>query len=277
MADEIAIPTIPQRIFGVLGHPVAHSLSPALHNWAFAELGIPAAYLAFDKSSEELSDFLAAVRSVPIAGLSVTIPHKVAVMEALDGVSALAKRVGAVNTLYWDQKRLLGENTDITGFLEPLQGVGRVPGSALVLGAGGAARAVLAGLLDLGVSRVTLTNRTPEKAEALAAEFGVPTIPWDDRQSADAELLVNTTPLGMSGERQGFSPWADICMSPSQTAYDLVYNPAKTRFLADAESMGCRTIDGLTMFVAQAQAQFRLWTGQDFPTLPARQLLRQLL
>lgn len=277
MADEIRIPLIPQQIYGVLGHPVAHSLSPALHNWAFAELGIPAAYLAFDKTSEELPDFLAAVRSLPLAGLSVTIPHKVAVMEALDGVSDLVRRVGAVNTLYWDQKRLLGENTDIAGFLEPLRGLGRVPGSALVLGAGGAARAVLAGLLDLGVPRVTLTNRTPEKAQAMAAEFGIPAIPWDDRQAADAELVVNTTPLGMSGERQGFSPWADICMSPAQTAYDLVYNPQKTRFLADAESMGCRTIDGLTMFVAQARAQFRLWTGREFPAQPARQLLRQLL
>lgn len=277
MADEIRIPMIPQKIYGVLGHPVAHSLSPALHNWAFHELGIPAAYIAFDKSSEELPDFLAAVRSLPLAGLSVTIPHKVAVMAALDGVSDLARRVGAVNTLYWDGNRLLGENTDIAGFLEPLQAFGRVPGSALVLGAGGAARAVLAGLLDLGVPRVALSNRTPDKAEALAAEFGVQLVPWDDRRNADAELVVNTTPLGMAGERQELSPWADICMSPTQTAYDLVYNPQTTKFLADAEGMGCRTIDGLTMFVAQARAQFRLWTGQDFPALPARRLLRQLL
>ena len=277
MADEIRIPLIPQRIYGVLGHPVAHSLSPALHNWAFAELGIPAAYLAFDKSPEELTEFLEAVRALPVSGLSVTIPHKVAVMAALDGVSDLAKRVGAVNTLYWDQKRLLGENTDIAGFLEPLRGLGRVPGSALVLGAGGAARAGLAGLLDLGVPRVCLSNRTPEKAAGLAAEFGVQLVPWDERHNADAELVVNTTPLGMVGERQELSPWADICMSPAQTAYDLVYNPQKTKFLADAEGMGCRTIDGLSMFVAQARAQFRLWTGQDFPALPARRLLRPLL
>ena len=277
MADEILIPTIPQRIFGVLGHPVAHSLSPALHNWAFAELGIPAAYLAFDKAPEELPDFLAAVRALPVAGLSVTIPHKVAVMEALDGISSLARRVGAVNTLFWDGDRLLGENTDISGFLEPLRELGRIPGSALVLGAGGAARAVLAGLLDLGVARVALANRSPDKARALAEEFGVGLVAWDDRQAADAELVVNTTPLGMSGERQDLSPWADICLSPSQVAYDLVYNPQKTRFLADAEGMGCRTIDGLAMFVAQARAQFRLWTGRDFPALAARRLLRQLL
>ncbi|MEW5772759.1 MAG: shikimate dehydrogenase [Thermodesulfobacteriota bacterium] len=277
MADEIAIPIIPQRIFGVLGHPVAHSLSPALHNWAFRELSVPAVYLAFDKTPEELPDFLRAVRALPVSGLSVTIPHKVAVMEALDGVSGLAKRVGAVNTLYWDQKRLLGENTDITGFLEPLRELGRAPGSALVLGAGGAARAVLAGLLDLGVPRIALANRTPDKARDLAEEFGVDLVPWDLRQDADAELVVNTTPLGMAGERQDLSPWADICMSPSQTAYDLVYNPQKTRFLADAENMGCRTIDGLSMFVAQAQAQLRLWTGREFPAQPARQLLRQLL
>jgi len=277
VADEIRIPLIPQRIYGVLGHPVAHSLSPALHNWAFAELGIPAAYLAFDKTPDELPEFLGAVRALPVSGLSVTIPHKVAVMEALDGVSDLARRVGAVNTLHWDGKRLLGENTDITGFLEPLRELGRTPGSALVLGAGGAARAVLAGLLDLGVPRIGLCNRTPDRAAALAAEFSVELVPWEQRQDAAAELVVNTTPLGMSGERQDLSPWADICMSPAQTAYDLVYNPQRTRFLADAESMGCRTIDGLAMFVAQARAQFRLWTGRDFPALPARRLLRQLL
>jgi shikimate dehydrogenase len=277
MADTINVPMIPQQIYGVLGHPVAHSLSPALHNWAFRELAVPAVYLAFDKAPEELPDFLRAVRSLPLSGLSVTIPHKVAVMEALDGISSLARRVGAVNTLYWDGDRLLGENTDISGFLEPLRELSRVPGSALVLGAGGAARAVLAGLLDLGVSRVALSNRTPEKASALAAEFGVVLVPWEHRQDAAAELVVNTTPLGMAGERQELSPWADICMSPSQTAYDLVYNPQKTKFLSDAESMGCRTIDGLTMFVAQARAQFRLWTGKDFPALPARRLLRQLL
>lgn len=277
MAEEVVIPMIPERLYGVLGHPVAHSLSPALHNWALRELSIPAAYMAFDVAPENLPEFLRAVRALPVAGLSVTIPHKVAVMQALDGVSGLARRVGAVNTLYWDGKRLLGENTDIAGFLEPLRDLGRIPGSALVLGAGGAARAVLAGLLDLGVPRIALSNRTPDKAQALAAEFGVDLAPWEQRQDASAELVVNTTPLGMAGERQDLSPWADLCLSPTQTAYDLVYNPQKTKFLADAESMGCRTIDGLTMFVAQARAQLRLWTGRDFPALPARRLLRQLL
>lgn len=277
MGEEIVVPVVPQRLFGVLGFPVAHSLSPALHNWAFRELSIPASYMAFAKTPEELPGFLRAVRALPVSGLSVTIPHKVAVMDCLDGISGLARRVGAVNTLYWDAERLLGENTDIEGFLEPLRDLGRTPASALVLGAGGAARAVLAGLLDLGVPRVALANRTPDKARALAAEFGVDLVPWDQRQQAAAELVVNATPLGMAGERQGLSPWADVCMSPSQTAYDLVYNPHKTRFLADAEGMGCRTIDGLTMFVAQARAQFRLWTGRDFPALPARRLLLQLL
>lgn len=277
MTDEIRIPVVPQQLFGVLGHPVAHSLSPVLHNWAFRELSLPAVYLAFDKAPEELDEFLRAVRALPVAGLSVTIPHKVAVLDALDGVSDLARRVGAVNTLYWGGGKLLGENTDIAGFLEPLRDLGQVPGSALVLGAGGAARAVLAGLLDLGVPRIGLSNRTPDKAATLAAEFGVGAVPWEHRQDAAAELVVNTTPLGMAGERQGLSPWADICLSPSQVAYDLVYNPQTTRFLADAANMGCRTIDGLSMFVAQARAQFRLWTGRDFPALPARRLLLQLL
>lgn len=277
MDEEIVVPVVPQRLYGVLGFPVAHSLSPALHNWAFRELSIPAAYMAFAKTPEDLPEFLRAVRALPVSGLSVTIPHKVAVMDCLDGVSDLARRVGAVNTLYWDADRLLGENTDIEGFLEPLRDMGRKPASALVLGAGGAARAVLAGLLDLGVAEVAVTGRTPDKAEALAREFDVGFLAWEDRRQAAAELVVNTTPLGMAGERQGLSAWADVGMSPDQTAYDLVYNPQKTRFLADAQGMGCRTIDGLTMFVAQARAQFRLWTGRDFPARPARRLLLQLL
>jgi len=253
-------------------------LSPALHNWAFRSTGLPGVYLAWDILPERLGDFAAAVRTLPISGVSVTIPHKQAVMLLLDGVTDLAKAVGAVNTLYWDgQGRLMGDNTDIAGFLAPLRKLERVPRSALVLGAGGAARAVVAGLRHLGVPTILLSNRTATKARDLALELSVEAVPWEDRGTTRAELVVNTTPLGMKGAHQDASPWADVCLSPSQTAYDLVYTPTRTRFLNEAENMGCRTIDGLSMFLHQAAAQFTRWTGRGFDLDAGRRLLEKLL
>ena len=265
-------------LFGIIGHPLGHSMSPALHNWAFGQLGIPGEYRAFPTPPEELPAFMRRMRELPISGLSVTIPHKVAILQHLDVVSTRVQAVGAANTLYWDRKRLLGENTDIHGFLTPLKELAAAPASALVLGAGGAARAVVAGLLELGTAPVTVTNRNAAKAEALAAEFGVRALPWESRTAAEAALIVNTTPLGMRGDRQDLSPWpAAAGLTPDQIAYDLVYNPTATRFLAHAEGCGCRTIDGLTMVVHQAVEQFRLWTGQSFDIREARALIVKLL
>jgi len=264
--------------YGIIGHPLGHSMSPALHNWALARAGLPGAYQAFPVEPAALPAFMARVRTLPLAGLSVTIPHKVAVMAFLDGVSERARRTGAVNTVHWDGDRLLGENTDVPGFLAPLRALGATPETALVLGAGGAARAVLAGLAELGVPRVFVTARSLPKAQALAAEFSAQATPWDQRTATRADLLVNTTPLGMRGADQGGSPWpASTPLAPGQIAYDLVYNPRQTVFLARACATGARTVGGLEMFLHQGLEQFRLWTGQVFDLPAARALVGGLL
>lgn len=268
-------PTPPANLYGILGHPLGHTLSPPLHTWSFHVLGVPAAYMRWDVPPESLGTFMDAVRVLPVAGASVTIPHKEAVIPHLDGLSAMAGRIGAVNTLYWKDGDLLGENTDVIGFLAPLAGAGF--DSAMVLGAGGAARAVLAGLKDKGLGRIFLTNRSLARAQGLAREFDVQAVPWEERTQERCDLLVNTTPLGMFGDMVGETPWPAEDFSPGQTVYDLVYNPQQTRFLREASEAGCETVDGLSMFLGQARAQCQLWTGRKFPLQDGRQLLVSLL
>lgn len=272
--------------YGVLGHPLSQSLSPVLHGWALGLHDLPGRYVVWDTPAEDLSAFMRAMRETPYAGASVTIPHKQAVMKYLDGVTATAETVGAVNTLYWDNGKLMGHNTDLEGFLAPLAGCA-VPDRALILGAGGAARAVMAGLASLGVPRVFIAARDSRKAEALAAAFAAPfeevTVQeWDRRadplRGQSSAWVVNTTPLGMRGKAEGqsaldpgeFSRAArpDACL-----AYDLVYNPLRTAFLRQAAEAGWHIRDGLDMFIAQADAQFRLWTGRCMPRSEARALL----
>jgi shikimate dehydrogenase len=265
--------------YGIIGHPLGHTLSPALHNWALARAGLPGEYRACPLEPAGLPAFMDGMRDGFWTGLSVTIPHKVAVMEFLDDISPRARRAGAVNTVYRDGGRLLGDNTDVPGFLAPLRALNAAPESALVLGAGGAARAVLAGLAELGVPRVLVTARSLPKAQALAAAFGAQATPWEQRASAPrAELVVNTTPLGMRGVDQGQSPWpATALFTPGQIAYDLVYNPRQTVFLARACAMAARIIGGMEMFLHQGSEQFRLWTGKTFDLPAARTLVSELL
>jgi shikimate dehydrogenase len=267
------------RLFGVIGHPLGHSLSPVLHNWAFAQAQFPGIYLAWPQPSEKLPDFMTALRTLPISGVSVTIPHKESVMPYCEIVTEAASTVGAVNTLFWEDGKLVGDNTDLAGFLAPLQArfkEGELP-SALVLGAGGAARAVLAGLAKLRVKEVFLANRSPERSAGLAAEFNAVIVDWEERASVNPDLLVNATPLGMAGERAESTPWLAESFRPGQTAYDLVYNPLETRFLREAKAAGCGAIDGLSMFLGQAVEQFQRWTGAAFDLRGARELLLNAL
>ncbi|MFP5239914.1 MAG: shikimate dehydrogenase [Acidobacteriota bacterium] len=271
----------PRQLFGIIGHPLGQTLSPLLHNWGFRRMGLAAVYVAFPTPPERLEDFIRAVRTMPVCGLSVTIPHKEAVMPLLDAVDPLAASVGAVNTLVWEGEpgsgRLVGHNTDVAGFSAPLRKLPRVPESALVLGAGGAAKAVLAGLKELGVPRVAVANRTFERAQALAEAFGDQAIPWEERAAFDAELVVNTTPVGMSGKGDGLSPMPAEYWTPGHIAYDIVYNPLLTPFLFQAREHGAAAIDGLAMFAGQGAAQFKLWTGLDLPLDEAQALLLRAL
>ncbi|MDL2210191.1 shikimate dehydrogenase [Desulfovibrio sp. OttesenSCG-928-O18] len=277
----------PEHTFGVCGYPLGQSLSPALHTWAFARTGIAAAYTSWETPPAELPAFVTAFRKRPYGGASVTIPHKQNIVAFLDGVTDTATSIGAVNTLFWKNDALFGHNTDMEGFLAPLAAEA-LPAAALILGAGGAARAVLAGLAHLGISRVILAARTTEKAEQLARDYcarfaSLSVIAWEDRENIPAAVegglwVVNTTPLGMRGKAEGLSPLSGAAFARARDAgaclaYDLVYNPLRTAFLDAAMKAGWTVRDGLDMFVAQGAAQFRLWTGQDMPVRDARAFL----
>lgn len=265
------------KSYGIIGWPLGHTMSPALHNWGFGELDVEASYAAWLVSPDDLSSFMGQIRTRPISGLSVTIPHKQTVMDYLDAISDRATQVGAVNTLYWDNDILCGENTDVVGFIAPLRSLDQLPDSALVLGAGGAARAVIVGLKELGVQYISVANRTRSKAKELAEEFKINCIDWNARMDTPWGLVCNTTPLGMSGDFEGLSPWSADAFTPDMVAYDIVYNPLETRFLRDAKTAGCKTISGLEMFLHQGLAQFRLWTGLVMNETGARHLLLNAL
>jgi 3-dehydroquinate dehydratase/shikimate dehydrogenase len=254
-------------ITGIIGAPVAHSASPAMHNRAFAELGLDFVYLPFEVT--DLARFFGqfvrkATREIAwnLAGLSVTIPHKRDVVPLLDQLNETARSIGAVNTVAATDDLLVGYNTDIQGATEPLARVTKLEGeTCAVIGAGGAARAVIHGLVERG-AQVEVFARSPERASELSDTFGVTVSTIELLASSDARIVINTTPIGMRGHSEGSSPVPATALTGRALAYDLVYNPLDTRFLMDARAAGCRTIDGLEMLVAQAALQFELWTGR---------------
>lgn len=253
------------KLAGVIGWPVAHSRSPRLHGHWIARHGLDAAYLPL---AVEPGNFPVAVRGLLASGFrgaNVTIPHKEAAFAACDSVTERARRAGAVNTLVFDRGRIEGDNTDGWGFVENLrqQGADPAAGPALILGAGGSARAIAAALAEAG-AQVTLANRTRARAEALAAALpGLSVIDWDRRSAAVADhaLLVNTTSQGMKG--QGALE-IDLSAAPAaMSVADIVYVPLETPLLAAAAARGLRAVDGLGMLLHQARAGFRAWFGVD--------------
>jgi shikimate dehydrogenase len=256
------------RIAGITGWPVSHSRSPRLHGFWLERYGIDGAYLPLPI---EPAHFPAAIRGLMLsgfAGVNVTIPHKLAAFAACDEVDPSARRAGAVNTMVFRDGRIIGSNTDGWGFLQNLRanGIDPAAGPALILGAGGAARAVAAALQDLGV-RVTVANRTRTRAEALAHELpGLSVIDWQARDHAlrDNALLVNTTSLGMAGH-----PPVQIDLDRAAsglTVADIVYVPLETPLLAAARARGIHCVEGLGMLLYQAVPGFRAWFGRD-PTV----------
>lgn len=246
-------------LYGVVGNPVAHSLSPAMHNAGFAALDLDAVYVPLQAC--DAGDFVRFARATGLGGASITAPFKVALMSGMDDVDSLARRVGAINTIVVRDGRWIGYNTDVEGFLSPLADRIHLRGvRATVLGAGGAARAVAVALVDQGAS-VTISARRGDAATALAAAAGAragafPPAPgsWD--------VLVNATPAG--GAAEPVNPIEGTALD-GEIVFDLVYTPARTPLLAAAEAEGCLTIGGLDMLVAQAERQFELWTGQRPP------------
>lgn len=261
---------IPEFLYGIIGHPLGHSLSPLLHNTAFQATGHPGVMLRWPVPPEGVADFMRTVRLLHVRGCCVTIPHKLAVLPWLDEVSERVRAVGACNTLYWKDGALCGENTDVIGFMRPLEGR-RLPSSALVLGAGGAARAVVAGLKMLGVADVAVSARRREALLAFCGDCGARPVPWEARGGEHAGLVVNTTPAGMRGAHQEETAYeaAWFASRPAGIAYDVVYTPLETRFLREARACGWEGVDGLQMFLGQADCQFFLWTGKHLPEAAA--------
>lgn len=259
------------EIFGIIGNPVSHSLSPLIHNASFAALGQNAVYIPF-----EVHDAVQFIRRMAhpssreidwsLRGLSVTAPHKSTVIPHLDWVDASAKEIGAVNTIVVQDDQLLGYNTDAVGFINPLRArFGSLRNArCAIIGAGGAARACLWALRKEG-AECALFARNPERASPLAQEFEVEVRQLADAPFRDFDIVINATPLGTLGERESTTPATAEQLRGVRLAYDLVYNPLETRFLREAREAGCDLLSGLDMLIAQAEAQFRLWTNLEPP------------
>jgi len=258
-------------VFALFGNPVSHSLSPLMHNAALQKMGIAASYCAC--CVEDMEEAMEKIKKLPLEGVSVTIPFKTAVMPYLDEVDAIAQEIGAVNTIWHDDKdRLQGYNTDWIGMVRDLEEYLEIKKKRFViLGAGGTARAALFGIRQRGGMPV-IVNRTPERGERLAKEFGVPFYPLSQIKGISADCLINTTPIGMAPDRKK-SPLARDIIGRFRWVMDCIYNPLKTQLLKEAEEAGCMVINGLGMFVQQGAEQIRIWTGKEPPVALMREVV----
>jgi shikimate dehydrogenase len=263
------------QLFGIMGSPIDHSLSPLMHNAAFEAMGIPAIYVPFQVKAEDLGKATMALRALGVSGVNVTLPHKGAVIEFLDEIDQSAKQVGAVNTIVQRNRKLTGYNTDAAGFLLSLRKDAHFDPEgkrAVILGAGGAASAVALALAGAGVRRIVIANRSKTRAEVLAKRvhkfFQRETLPvaldesralyWLIRES---DLLINATSLGLAkGDRVGLNPNS---LHPKLLVFDLVYR--ETALLKMAKRRGLKTLDGLGMLVSQGAKSFELFTGKRAP------------
>ena len=274
------------RLYGIMGHPIRHSLSPLMHTLAFRHHGMDAVYVPFPVAPDNLAKAVAGAVALGVAGFNVTIPHKEAIMACLDDVTDEARAIGAVNTVHVQDGRTTGHNTDGAGFLQPLQNLGTPLNqlSVCVLGAGGAARALSAALLSAGCPRLVIANRTDARSERLAADLQtrfvaaeVRAVPMSDAANVaqQSRLLVNATSLGMHAGDEPLLP--SRCFGPEQIVYDIVYRPLNTPFLKDARAAGATTIGGLDMLLGQGAAAFTIWTGLAFPLAAVRPALETRL
>jgi shikimate dehydrogenase len=265
-------------IYGIFGHPVKHSLSPDMHNSAFNELGLNSVYVAFDIDPENIEEATKAIRVMGIKGINITIPHKQTIIHYLDEVSPDAKLTGAVNTVKNENGRLSGYNTDVGGFLRAIrEDLDFSPeGTTLFLvGAGGAARAVLSAFCMNGGATVYLTDIIQDKALELADQFKanfenitIETLEIDNKSTvsqklSESDILVNASPAGMDGVGALDLPLASL--NKNAVVYDLVYKPPNTKLLTDAKELGHKASGGLTMLLYQGAESFEIWTGEDAP------------
>jgi len=261
-------------LYGVVGFPLGHTLSPIMHNTAFEVTGVNAIYLAFETKDAE--GCVRGMRALGIKGMSVALPFKSEVLPYLDDVDGMAEKIGAVNTIVNNNGRLIGYNTDALGALKALQDVVDLSGmSCLLVGAGGAARAIGFVLREEGV-RLTVANRSPERGMELARSLQSPFVPLGDLRGIDADILIQTTSVGMY-------PHTDQCPIPEDlikgdvVVMDIIYNPIETRVLKVARAHGSKTINGLSMFINQGAEQFRLWTGLEPPLREMTKVVKEAL
>jgi shikimate dehydrogenase len=274
------------RVLGVIGHPVRHSFSPPMQNAAIEALGLDYVYVAFEIPPADLATALAGLRAAGVVGLNATIPHKEALLELVDVATPEAELTGTVNTVHFDGDRVVGDSTDGPGFVAGLDAAGcDVAGCrAVLLGAGGSARAVSVALLRRGVGRLRVANRTPARAATLVELLehrvrpGVAaTLGWDEpaltEELAAADLIVNTTSVGMH-PRPDEQPRELPELKPGSYVVDIIYNPLRTRFLQQAEERGARCLNGVAMLVHQGALSLRRWTGVEPPVERMRAVLQ---
>lgn len=263
------------RVYCVIGHPVFHSKSPVMHNQAFAAAGYPAVYTAFDVT--DIAAAVAGIRALGICGASVTIPHKISVMKHLDELDSMAEKTGAVNTIVNNKGRLKGYNTDGYGAVWALMDKTEISNkTVLIVGAGGAARAVAFGLCQHPDTKIFITNRTEINGQILARELGAKFVSMEKLDTIEFDILVNTTPVGMFPYTDEM-PVDQSLLRPELVVMDIVYNPLETKLLYTAKTRGCKVIDGVGMFVYQGARQFALWTAMEPPVDQMRQAVYDTL
>ncbi len=272
------------QLLGVIGYPIKHSLSPVMHNAAIEQLGLDYAYVPLSIDPQQLGTAVTGLRAIGWQGFNVTIPHKQTIMAHLTEISLLAKTIGAVNTVWRTAAGWAGDNTDITGFVTPLRLQKKNwPNSvAIVLGCGGSARAVVAGLQQLGVGEIWVVGRDVDKLTQFQASWknlpltvAVRVCSWEQLAQLlpQANLVVNCTPIGMAPQQTSSPLSADqITKLPvTSIVYDLIYNPRPTELLKIASEHGCISIDGLEMLIYQGAAALKIWVGQEAPVDVMRQ------
>ena len=275
--------TVATKNLGIIGYPIGHTLSPIMHTAAIKAANLDYSYIAIPVQTGRLIPAVEGLRSLDFRGWNVTIPLKSMIINALDSLDADAKMIGAVNTVVNDGGKLTGYNTDVTGFLKALTGADFIVEdcNAVVIGAGGAARAVIWGLCKRNAAQISIGARNPAKAQKLADDFqffdkiNVYQLESEEfnNKISEADVLINTTPLGMTPNIDAMPP-VDLSLLPEGAlVYDIIYTPAKTKLLKTAQSLGCKILNGETMLLYQGTESFRLFTGVE----PDEEIMLQTL
>jgi shikimate dehydrogenase len=258
------------QLYGIVGKPVSHSLSPAMQNAAFQHCGLNKVYLAFEV--DDMTMAMAGLKSLGFGGVSVTMPHKQAVIPLLDTIDPIAEKIGAVNTLLIKDGNVHGHNTDWIGAVQALEMIVDLhSATVLVLGAGGSARAIGFGLKEKGV-KVLVANRTLSKGQALARDLDCECYPLAEIGHLKVDALVNTTSVGMAPNLDA-TPVPKALLENIPALMDIIYVPSETRLLREAREVGCKTVNGLYMLLYQGVAQFEIWTGCKAPVEVMREVL----